>query len=273
MSSRLFRRDLHVDSRDRDLAKWSSESEYRVWLQNPLRHVVGFRVVHVDLPTTAQFTVNAYNKKLDITYNSVEYNLTFTEGDYTRATFLDHLKSTLDTATSITWTVTNDVFNHQFTISNTTAAFSFDVKTGANADTVVYDTNGNISNMTHHASARDLLGLSWTDHSSTGSSPFSLTIDRKDHKENETVFLSLEANQNVGTEIETPLTASNIVLTLPIRRDKRAVYTDKQSLNLFLPEPIRRLQYFDVKWKDRYGNLIDFNGMHHHFTLRLLYAE
>lgn len=295
--TQIQKRLLSIDSRDRDLQRDSSASSYTWPLPSSVNQVVGFELVSCEFPVDGETTVTSRNNKFDIEYNSVDYVITLTEGNYSITSLVTHLKNQLDTATSATWTVTV-TSGRRLTLSNPTAAFTIKMKTGASAaDTQVSAANGGFAYMNWSAvSARHLLGFSWADHASTGGGPYTVTTDQSYFGTTEPLMLRLKWN---GQELHNSINVrdqSSVAFLLPRVQNEAAIVTTQNlsenryvfgtSLNrgksyrdgggpfyVQLEQKVRRLRDLKITLETTRGQLVECGGLQHHFVLAVYFEQ
>ena len=100
MSSRLIR----INSADRTTG--ATPAEFTVALDTPMPEG-RYRLAQVLLPHTAP-PIHSYGQALVVAVGASDYNITLDDDYYTAAQFIAALKTALDTATSLTWTLALD---------------------------------------------------------------------------------------------------------------------------------------------------------------------
>jgi hypothetical protein len=90
---------VFVDSRDRDLSKFPSSSSYRVRLPNTYKNVIAARLLAIVLPTTYYVFCEAHeNITFSATVGGVTATVTIPQGNYTTATMVEQVQTSLETA-------------------------------------------------------------------------------------------------------------------------------------------------------------------------------
>ena len=100
MSSRLIR----INSADRTTG--ATPAEFTVALDTPMP-AGRYRLAQVLLPHTAP-PIHSYGQALVVAVGASDYNITLDDDYYTAAQFIAALKTALDSATSLTWTLALD---------------------------------------------------------------------------------------------------------------------------------------------------------------------
>jgi len=119
---------LVIDSLDRDIAKYSTPSEYVVKLPVNLRNTDTIELMSLQL-TRTETNVNSGNKSFSVTISATTYTVTLTEEDIASgANLASYVQTAIRTATGDnTFTVTYSSTTRKLTIGHPTTIFSIDV--------------------------------------------------------------------------------------------------------------------------------------------------
>ena len=109
-----------IDSRVRDPILYPLQNDYYTQFDEDYTDILSAQLVYIDIPFS-KYLVNQYFNSLNITYNGTTYNVVLPTGDYTDASFLTAMQSSLNTnigsgAITITYNALLD--NYTFTSTN-----------------------------------------------------------------------------------------------------------------------------------------------------------
>jgi hypothetical protein len=110
---------LLIDSRDRDAGKPGS---YRILLPKMYENVIGARLLTAEIPSTFYiFTASSGNTALYVTLDgqSVPANIILPDGNYGSTEMQNVLVEALNANTALTWSVTTNPTTQKITLSNT----------------------------------------------------------------------------------------------------------------------------------------------------------
>lgn len=111
------RTTVHIDSRDRDFGTYPSSTDFAVDLPETLKNVGSAVLVTAELPLMYYvFSQSRGNTSLTVVVDGTSRTVTIPDGNYTNAQMAGALKSALDTAFSLEFTVSIDPVTHKCTI-------------------------------------------------------------------------------------------------------------------------------------------------------------
>jgi len=111
-----------IDSRDRDTIIYTSNSNYQIDLDEEYKNILSVELVSIDIPKT-QYLINSTNNLLYFKINGFEYTATVPIGNYTIDELLVALKSSMDTLSGNTFTLSKSSLTNKITISVSTSTF------------------------------------------------------------------------------------------------------------------------------------------------------
>lgn len=233
-----------IDSRDRERAS-DSPGDYNVRLLEDVRDVCTVKLRSADIPPMWNVPIGRSSIWVSTGGGALQ-ETTFEPSDHTEATLAAALKTALDAATPLTWTVTVGATG-KLTFSATGA---FTLRGG---DGVHQDGYGPVS-------AGRVLGLAATEQASVSNSltaPHRNQLDRPD-----TMYLHVEdfdAVHGASSGLHNCLEVINANGT------EHEIPAEKH----FYP-PLSRLNRLRVRIVDHYGNPVDFDNREHRIDLQLI---
>jgi hypothetical protein len=111
-----------IDSRDRDTIIYTSNSNYQIDLDEEYKNILSVELVSIDIPKT-QYLINITNNLLYFNTDGQDYIATVPIGNYTIDELLVALKSSMDTISGSTFTLSKSSLTNKITISISTSTF------------------------------------------------------------------------------------------------------------------------------------------------------
>jgi hypothetical protein len=239
---------LHVDSRDVNTTTYTLGS-YRVPLPRTLKNVKSIELLAAEMPNVL-YLVSSSNNKLDFKEGATAYAATLTAGSYTKSGLISAVQTAMNAAGATgTYTLTEQQ-DSKLKIASS-VSFSLPFATGANVATSIHST----------------LGFASSDHAAATSQTATNLIDVANHR---AVYLSL-TNLSPDT-MTTNAQLQNVFAKIPLNANFNEIveYTKatgfKQKHNI---QGQPTLIAIDVKWLLHNGTTIDFQGVHHAFSLAI----
>lgn len=261
---------VNIDSRARDLNKYTNPNNYRFRLNRALRNITRIDLITAEIPHT-DYVVNEYNNKIDIIDNGNLEVATLTVGDYDQNELATQLTTQLNALGNGT-VYTVAFLNGKYTITGTNA-FSLLFSSGTNADDIQTSTDGyNIGQVVEGISARRLLGFGIED----TVSGLSATSTNKINLGGEN-YVILELGPDVKEELDWfDSTGNSAFGKLIFKTDVNVVQTYEETqyeISKCYDPPLRKLAFLHVKFRTYGGHLYNFRGHDHSFMLRITCEE
>lgn len=111
-----------IDSRDRDISSYPSNSNYQIDLDEEYKNILSVELVSIDIPKT-QYLINNSNNLLYFKISGITYTTTVVMGNYTITELLSALKTSMDTLSSQVFTISNSTITNKITISVAVGTF------------------------------------------------------------------------------------------------------------------------------------------------------
>lgn len=113
-----------IDSRDRDITLYPSNSNYQIDLDEEYKNILSVELISIDIPKT-QYLINNTNNLLYFKVTGNIYAATVPMGNYTITELSSALKASMDQLSSQVFTITNSTITNKITIS--VASGNFDL--------------------------------------------------------------------------------------------------------------------------------------------------
>ena len=260
-----------VDSRDRDQTLYPSPSEYRLSTAE-YRDVVSISLEGAEIPIT-DYIINAYN---NLIYFQEETDITqiasIPFGNYTvdeLATEIENVMNSIS-ANSITYTVTSDPITSKYTISSSaTMPFLFNLVFfgGLESCPSINEINCKNEPVYIENSVGPVIGFDKKNLtgslSYTGQFVFNLAGEKYI-----VMFINEQADVIEANKSSVHKAFAKITINVPQGSVNFYNNVDNRYIKHFSP-PIK-LSNLSVKFQTYNGNLYNFNGQEHSFTLKIL---
>lgn len=236
-----------IDSRVRDPILYPLQNDYYTQFDEDYTDILSAQLVYIDIPFS-KYLVNQYFNSLNITYNGTTYNVVLPTGDYTDASFLTAMQSSLNTnigsgAITITYNALLD--NYTFTSTNN---FGFNFQDQKNSLGMLLGFNIN-KNYVANSGASYVLNSEF----------------RRNFKYNNYIIFNID-------QFDLLKSADSILnksyATIPDNYDSLNISDKPQYIKIFSP-PIPRLVKLHLQFSDRFGNPYDFQNQDHRFEILL----
>lgn len=252
------RRTLLIDSRDRDYAVDLTPSDYRIKLPHVFRDVVEARLVSAELPSSFYvFSSARGNTTMTVTVLWVSEEVTIPDGNYTLASMETALKTALDAAFGLNFTVT---------ISETTWKLSLALGGG---QTIAVDTVADANKPPAQWGLAYYLGFRRGEVASgTGilTSPRAVNVNPETY-----VLLDVPGLDYVDeTAIYGQGGPARTFAKVPLNVNSyQYMYYDKDITRNAISPAITSLDRLRIRWRFHDGTPVDFNDVEHSLTLEL----
>lgn len=265
---------VHIDSRDRNFETHSSPNTYKIRLPAQYTHVVAARLLGCELPSSFfVFTAALGNTSLKVT--TIDSNtgaritntITIPDGNYTQTTIVTYLQAALNDAfTHETFTVMIDPVSFQLTIIVDKDEFEIDTTLGAPG---VGDGPVEWGLGYYLGIPKDTVltssGLSLTLPGIVSLNPFTYIL--LDIAELNNVDTGGLYGSEVGPRTFAKVPLSNASFEY-VFTGKDATYQMHLAHVQYRP-PIQRLDRLSIAFKFHNGQVVDFNGIEHSFSIEL----
>jgi hypothetical protein len=254
---------LVVDSRDRNYDIYPNANQYRIRLPETIHNVIRVELIAAEVPRT-QYNIDMRNNILHFieeTNPTTELIATISKGEYTNSSLATAIKTALDTAGVLTYTVTHNPTTNKYTIS-ATGNFKL-LFEGTNEQ---YDVNNTRSTYRDN-SIGNTIGFSRNDTDFGTSFTSTNRVNLGGEK-----YIYLKVNDfNV---INTTWQNHNLKYFAKILFDDATLggfefYTNNSgfpNIKYFSP-PLGSLDTLDIEYRNYDGTLYNFNGHDASFTL------
>ena len=260
-----------IDSKDRDMDKYPTPTNYEIILYDDVEDVVLAELLTASIPLSG-YHINNYHNKLVIflgssitnsTTRSDFYVVTLDSGDYTEAGIASHLSSKLTSTTGETFVVSYSSSPSKLIFQSTTTDFIIVTsKTITKPDGTIIDFSDVYTNV---SSTSRLLGFSpgmrYTSSSRWFMTPNKLNLSYFNYIVMYIDQFDLNKSSSSILNKSYAIIMSNNLAT--------KVVDDPQIIKKFSP-PLTRLTKLTMKFFDRDGNPYDFNGIDHCFEIQFV---
>jgi len=237
-----------IDSRDRDTLTYTSNSNYQIDLDEEYKNVLSVELVSIDIPKT-QYLINENNNLLYFASNGFSYTATVPIGNYTIDELLVALKSSMDTLSSNTFTITNSALTNKITISIATSTF----------DLQFVDKTNHIGKLLGFITSSDIIGQT------------SLTAPNQYDLNGPTyIILHINEFENLfGKKSSVKKGFAKIPLDATQTEYKYFKNTqDYHVIKEFSP-PLAKLAQLNIRFLNYDGEEYDFGGLEHSMVLKI----
>lgn len=261
---------VHVDSRDRDYARFPNPNAYRVRLPRKYRRVVSARLLGAELPSSYfVFSAALGNTSLEVRYGvglASAAVASLPDGNYTAASLPDALAGALSAATGLVFTATIDPVDLRLTVVSKNNTFALDTRVTA--------------------AGVSAAPAEWGLGAFLGFSKGALAASDVDHKVvapgvvnlNPYTYMFLDvaelANVETGGQFGTEnggKTFAKIPLS-PVSFEYVFTGRDVSQVRVGTSEfrpPVQSLDRLSVLFRFHDGRAVDFNGVEHSFSIEL----
>lgn len=245
----------------------TSSTNFSMFLPYQFKNVLSMRLSSLQLPNVLYcFSTSKKNNTIYLKETQgamAEGTVTLPDGNYTLAEVVIALETEINTqlGTGARFTVSSNTFTHQITIANTTNEFSMDIGIGDKSKIIV-DTMGWI--------------LGYRQQNFEGAMTYTaLSIYNPTASEN--IFFVLNdynksQSQNILGMFSKSYISDNILAMIPLTSDSFTICFNsgndllEKKRTYFGPVNIQRIR---VELRDKYGEILDLQGMDYSFSLEL----
>ena len=265
---------VHVDSRDRDFETYSSPNTYKIRLPAKYTHVVAARLLGCELPSSFfVFSAANGNTALAVTWYggpagaAISATVTLPDGNYNQNTICPFLETALNDAfAGSTWTASLNLVTYQLTLAENGHDFQVDTRTtavGVSADPVEWGLGYYLgipkgALLTSSGKTLTLPGVA-------SLNPFTYIL--LDIAELNNVDTGGLYGSEVGPRTFAKVPLSNASFEY-VFTGKDATYQMHLAHVQYRP-PIQRLDRLSIAFKFHNGQVVDFNGVEHSFSIEL----
>jgi hypothetical protein len=255
---------LEINSLDRDTEQYDNPNEYRIQLYDQVKNVTRLSLIGGTIPVNSYNVVYPYNQfQAELSGSSI-VDISLTPGEYTGSTLASELETRLTSGLGETFSVLYNDTNRKLTITNVSGGdYSFIFDEGKYSTKI--DSHSKAIKKRNNAS--QLLGFYGRD-SVTSSSDVLISTNPIVLCPIRRVYLYLNANHSASL---TNLKQSGqkrqpfAILYLNVANNTcDQVYLDRDSINFYSQTyGGQDLRYFDLEFRDEFGNKYDFQGRDH----------
>lgn len=253
---------LLIDSKDRNYDLFPYPNNYILKLGTTYKDIYSIELISAILPKS-NYVINSYNNTIIFNEGGSDITVSIESGNYTISTLLSTIKSAMDTAGSLTYTLSNNTLNNKITISATgTFSLLFD-----GGEENYYD--GETRTIYPENSIAPVLGFSRSDYtglsSYTGENMYNLLGENY-------VLLYIKDLENLKGSVVSNVIHDNFCkIQLNVDNTTFKYYTEEAdyiSKKLYNPV-LAKLDRLTIKFYTYNGDLYDFNGLEHTLQFRI----
>jgi hypothetical protein len=257
---RKVRKTLLVDSRDRNPTQ--TQSKYTVTLPKVYENVYSVTLRSAEIPVTwYTFSAALKNTSFEVTHTTTK-TITIPDGNYDSTSFVTVMLAALNDPTTGfgtgAFTLTYDDTTLKFTFGTAATAFTFNFP--------------NALPRTAFWGLGYFMGFLNASHTSSGNSltsDFAAQLSSPNYILMELDFINKEDETSVDSRLSGNV--DGCFAKIPISANAGATIFFREvgiPMNRsVLSPPISQLKSLNIKFRDHYGNLIDFNNIDHSLTL------
>lgn len=255
---------LEINSLDRDTERFGEPNEYRIQLYDQVKNVTKLSLIGGTIPVNSYNVIHPYNQfQAELSGNST-VDISLTPGEYTGGTLATELETKLTAGLGNTFSASYDTTSRKLTITNLSGGdYSLIFEEGKYSTKI----DAHSKAIRERNNASQLLGFYGRDNVTstsnvlTSTNPIVLCPIRR-------VYLYLNVNHSASF---TNLKQSGqkrqpfAILYLNVANNTcDQVYLDRDSINFYSQTyGGQDLRYFDLEFRDEFGNKYDFQGRDH----------
>lgn len=269
-------KQVFVSSENRDIIKYPYGNSYTLHLTNPIEDIVRVELLNVSIPNTMYNLPYGTNviQLSNIISNHTDPLTTFSlpEGFYSGNELLTQLNSTISNVSNIS--VSYQTAEGKFLFTRPIGSNTFAINVNSTYLATMLGVEANVLYKSQNVAVQtgDIIPL-YSDNSRYRNKEWIKSTKIINLSPNQGVFLDIEELRTSYTEDAKSITGNtysgrNITRTfglIPMDVDAGSIKNFKKysDYDLFVdyPTPIRKLDRLTVRFTDRYGELLQFNGL------------
>jgi hypothetical protein len=278
-------KNVFATSENRDLTLYPYGNAYTLYLTNPIRNIKSAELLYASIPNTLyNLTSNAnfiYFSNTTTGQGTVNQLSQFSipKGYYGASGLANEITNAVSNATAITVAYLTNEGKFLFSRAASTGPFNMSIRTAEAAKLLGFDPSvaGTLISSSNVPVQTSLTVPIYSDNTSYRGLEFIKSTTIADLKVTEGVFLDIEELRTICNENADQLVAgtSNYATTsgqtpsrsigiIPLDVTSSSIKVFKKSndydLDIRFPYPIQQLSRLTVRWLDKFGSVLDFNG-------------
>jgi hypothetical protein len=278
-------KNVFVTSENRDTNLYPSGNAYTLHLTNPIKNIKKVELVYASVPNTLfnlTSNVNFISFSNTSTQQTVIGNLTnfsIAQGFYGASGLATEITNACGNASAITVSYLSSEGKFLFTRSTATSGpFSMAINTAEAAKILGFSSGvvGQVINSTNVAVQTSLTFPIYSDNTNYRGVEFIKSSSIADLNVENGVFLDVEELRTICNENADKLLTNSLDTTsgqtpsrslgiIPLDVSSGSIKVFKKStdydIEVVFPYPIQKLNKLTVKWLDKYGQILNFNGL------------
>jgi hypothetical protein len=275
-------KNVFATSENRDTSLYPNGNAYTLYLTNPIKNIEKVELLYASIPNTLYNLTSNTNfisfSNTATQQTTIDKLATFSipNGFYGASSLSNDITNAISNTTAITVTYLTSEGKFLFTRSSTTGPFSMSINTPEAAKLLGFSPSvvGTVIDSVNVAVQTSLTIPEYSDNTTYRGVEFIKSTQIADLIVTEGLFLDIEELRTIcnesadklatGLDTTSGQTPSRSIGIIPLDVTSGAIKNFKKSadfdLEVAFPYPIQKLNRLTVKWLDKSGQIVNFNG-------------